>query len=104
MGGRGAEGEKALLLMRFHGPCWTLAYVLGRDAMSWYRLQQGLGRFSVVGTTVKTAAHLPQDLVAEEKQSWLGRQRLYMATTAGRDWLLGAAVALSASQADLTHA
>ena len=50
-------GEKALFFMRFHGPCWAIAYVFGRDAMYWYRLQQGLGRCSIVGTTVKAAAH-----------------------------------------------
>ena len=48
-----AEVEKAVFLMRFHVPCWALAHVFGRDAMYWYRLEQGLGRFSVVGTTVK---------------------------------------------------
>jgi hypothetical protein len=69
-----------------------------------YRLQHGLGRFRVVGTTVKTVAHFPQDLVAAAKHSWLGGQRVYIATTAGSDCLLGAAVSLSASQADLTHA
>jgi hypothetical protein len=32
----------------------TIAHVFGRDAMYWYRLEQGLGRFSLVGTTVKS--------------------------------------------------
>ena len=36
-----AAVEKGLLLMRFHVPCWVLAYVFGRDAMYWYRLGQG---------------------------------------------------------------
>ena len=57
-----AEVEKALLLMRFHVPCWALASVFGHDAMYWYRLEQSLGRFSVVGTTVKAPARLPHDL------------------------------------------
>ena len=30
-----AEVEKAVLLMRFHVPCWALARVCGRDAMFW---------------------------------------------------------------------
>lgn len=29
------------------------AYVFGRDDSYWYRLYQSLGRFSIVGTTVK---------------------------------------------------
>jgi hypothetical protein len=99
-----AEAEKALLLMRFHVPYWAIAYVFGRDAMYWYRLQQGLGRFSVVGTTVKTPARLPTDLVADEKHSWLDGERIYLATTAGEECILGASVAASASEAALTQA
>jgi hypothetical protein len=33
MSGRVEEAEKALFLMRFHVPCWAIAYVFGRDAM-----------------------------------------------------------------------
>jgi hypothetical protein len=104
MSGRGAEGDTALFLMRFHVPCWAIAQVFGRNAMYWYRLHQGLGRFSLVGTTVRTAHNLPQDLVADEKHSWLKGDRIYLATTAARDCLLGAAVAPTASQADLQAA
>ena len=32
---------------------WALARVFGRDPMYWYRLECALGRFSVVGTTVR---------------------------------------------------
>ena len=102
--GRVEEAEKALFLMRFHVPCWAIADVFGRHAMYWYRLQQGLGRFSLVGATVKTAEHFPKDLVADEKQSWLQGQRVSIATTAGRDCLLGASVSKSASQPDLKQA
>lgn len=104
MSGRVEEVENALFLLRFHVPYWALAYVFGRDAMYWYRLQQGLGRFSLVGTTVKTAQYLPQDLVADEKHSWLKGERIYIATTAGQDCILGASVSPSASQPDLTQA
>ena len=51
MTGRTHEVDNALFLMRFHVPCWAIAHVFGRDAMYWYRLEQGLGRFSIVGTT-----------------------------------------------------
>jgi hypothetical protein len=102
--GRVEAVDKALFLRRFHVPCWALAYVFGRDAMYGYRLQQGLGRFSIVGTTVKAAEPLPKDLVADEKQSWLKGQRVSSATTAGRDCILGASIAQSVSQPDLKHA
>jgi hypothetical protein len=96
--------DNALFLMRFHVPCWAIAQVFGRDAMYWYRLHQGVGRCNVVGTTVKTTAQLPQDLVADEKHSWLKGDRIDIATTAAHDCLLGAAVASTASQADLQTA
>ena len=53
---------------------------------------------------MKTAVHVPQDLVADEKQSWLQGQRVSIATTAGRDCILGASVAQSASPTDLKQA
>jgi hypothetical protein len=104
MSGRAAEVDKALFLMRFHVPCWAIAHVFGRDAMYGYRLEQGLGRFSVVGTTVKSPERLPKDLVADEKHSWLKGERVYIATTAAKDCILGASVAPSASQTDLEKA
>ncbi len=104
MRGRVAEVDHALFLLRFQVPCWAIAQVFGRDAMYWDRLPQGVGRFKVVGTTVKTTAPLPQDLVADEKHRWLKGDRIYIATTAAHDCLLGAAVAPTASQADLQTA
>ena len=96
--------DHALFLRRLHGPYWAIAHMFGRDAMYWYRLEQGLGRFSLVGTTVKSPEHLPKDLVADEKHSWLKGERVYIATTAAHDCILGASVAPSASQVDLEKA
>lgn len=104
MTGQTQDLDHALFLMRFHVPCWAIAHVFGRDAMYWYRLEHGLGRFSLVGTTVKSPERLPQDLVADEKHSWLKGERVYIATTAAQGCILGASVAPSASQADLEKA
>jgi len=104
MTGRTQDVDDALFLRRFHVPCWAIAHVFGRDAMYWYRLEQGLGRFSLVGTTVKRPEHLPKDLVADAKHSWLKGERVYIATTAAQDCILGASVAPSASQVDLEKA
>ena len=104
MSGRVDDVEKGLFLMRFHVPSWAMAHVFGRNAMYWYRLQNGLGRFSLVGTTVKTAECLPRDLVADEKHSWLKGNRVYIATTAGQECILGASVSQSAGQAGLKAA
>lgn len=54
-----AIADKALYL-REHGLAYEgIAYVLGRSEMHWYRLCQSLGRASIVGSTIKTAAVLP---------------------------------------------
>ena len=53
MTGRTQDVDQALFLRRLHVPCWAMAHVFGHDALYWYRLEQGLGRFSRVGTTVK---------------------------------------------------
>ena len=62
---RTADVEGPLFLRKFGVPFWALARVFGGDPMSWYRMECGLGRFSVVGTTVRTAT-LPEHLLADE--------------------------------------
>ena len=104
MTGRTQDVDDALFLRRFHVPGWASAHVCGRDAMSWYRLEQGLSRCSVVGTTVKHPERFPKDLVADEKHRWLQGERVSSASTAAQDGILGASVALSASQAALEKA
>ncbi len=102
--GRTEEVEKALFLMRFHVPCWAIAYVFGRNPMYWYRLEQGLGRFDIVGTTVKKAESLPEDVVADEKHSRRKGKKVYIATTAAGECILGASVAEAASEPALGKA
>ena len=104
MTGRTQDVDHASFLRRFHGPCWAIAHMFGRDAMYWYRLGQGLGRFSVVGTTVKSPERLPKDRVADEKHSLLKGKRVYIATTAAQDCIVWASVAPSASEVDLKKA
>jgi len=52
-------------------------YVFGRDDSYWYRLYQSLGRFSIVGTTVKDPASMPLHL-ADEKHSWRLGERVFI--------------------------
>jgi hypothetical protein len=104
MAGYAADVEKALFLRRFGVPFWGLSYVFGRDEMYWQRLVTQLGRYDLVGTTVKDAALLPDHLLADEKFTSLNGQRLFVATTVGEDVVLGVATSPSAQTADLTAA
>jgi hypothetical protein len=91
-----------LFLRRWGVPHWALAYVFGHDAQYWYRLENRLGRNSVVGTTVKDAAKLPKDLLADEKHTGFNGEKAYIATTVGNDCVLGASLTLGADEKSLT--
>ena len=71
--------------------------------MYWYRLECGLGRFSVVGTTVRQA-ELPEHLLADEHHQTLDGQKVYIATTVGGGCVLGAEPAATAGTDDLKAA
>lgn len=97
--------EKALFLRgEFGVPYWGLTHVFGHTDMYWERLELGLGRNSLVGTTVQQPDHLPQDLLADEKHTRLNGATVYVATTVGADCVLGASLALQADEPGLTDA
>lgn len=96
--------EKALFLRKFAVPFWALSYCYGKYSMYWYRMEVSLGRNALVGTTVKSADLLPQNLCADEKHTHLLGQKAYIASTAAEGCILGAAVTESAGQKDLEQA
>jgi hypothetical protein len=104
MTGYADDVEKALFLRRFGVPFWGLTYVFGRNDMYWQRLVAQLGRYDVVGTTVKDPALLPDHLLADEKFTSLNGERIFVATTVGADVMLGAATSLDVQTADLVAA
>lgn len=104
MCGETQTASLGLLLLRYNVPYWVVAFVLGRNAMYWYRLACSLGRFSLVGTTVKQPEKLPQHLLADEKHTRLCGQKAYVALTAGADCILGASLSESASEEALKTA
>jgi hypothetical protein len=91
-------------LRKFGVPYWGLSHVFGKDPMYWYRIVTGLGRNSVVGTTVRSAGALPDDLLADEKHLKLGGEKVYVATTVAKECCLGAEVACGAGTDELTEA
>jgi hypothetical protein len=101
---RTEEVEKALYLRQWGVPFAALAYVFGRDAMFWYRAWLSLGRPNLVGTTVKHAAHMPPDVVADEKITWLAGEEVVVPTTVGGGCVLGISVAAQADSDSLKAA
>ncbi len=102
MVGKTDEIEKPMYLRQFGVPFDALAYVFGRNPMYWYRIYLSLGRVSIVGTTIKDPQKLPQHLVADEKHSWLGKNRVYIPTTVAKGCFLGVSLTESASASALT--
>ena len=103
MTARAAEVEGPLFLRKFGVPFWALAHVFGHDPMFWYRLECGLGRFSVVGTTVRQA-ELPKHLLADEHHQPRDGQKTSIATTVADGCCLGAEPAEAAGTDDLKAA
>jgi hypothetical protein len=95
--------EGPLFLRKFGVPYWALAHVFGRDPMYWYRLETGLGRNCIVGTTVRRVA-LPEHLLADEHHQTRNGEKNYIATTVASGAVLGAAVAETAGTEELTAA
>ena len=93
--------DNALFLRKFDIPFWALAHVFGRNASFWYRLESHLGRFSIVGTTIKEPAKLPAHLVADERHTKIRGKKCYIPTTVAEGCILGVAVTEKADNADL---
>lgn len=53
------DAEKALFLSKFDVPAWGTARTSGKNGPYWYRMTSNLGRFSLVGTTVRDSRKLP---------------------------------------------
>jgi hypothetical protein len=85
---RTEDVEGGLWLRKFGVPFWALPRICGRDPMFWYRLECGLGRSSIVGTTVRRRP-LPQDLLADEHHQKRDGLKTYLATTVAKGCLLG---------------
>lgn len=103
MRGNTDDVEKALFLLRFSVPFWALAYVFGRNSMYWYRLFVHLGRYSLVGTTIKKPVDLPEHLLADEEHVYVKGSKQYIATTVANGCILGAETCKSASEESLTR-
>jgi len=98
------EVEKAIFMRKFNVPFWALSYVFGKDPMYWYRIEKSVGRNSIVGTTITNADDIPQHLGADEKNTRILGDKVYVATTVGNECILGASVAKDAGEQSLQDA
>jgi hypothetical protein len=98
-----ATAEKILFLQKW-APAWALAHAFEKDVMTIHRLTTHMGRYALVGTTVKQADNLPKDVGADEKHTTISGETVYVATTVAKQCFFGASVSAGAGQEDLTEA
>jgi len=98
------EVEKAIFMRKFNVPFWALSYVFGKDPMYWYRIEQSIGRNSIVGTTIRNPDDIPEHLGADEKHTRILGDKVYVATTVGNECILGTSVAKDAGTQSLQDA
>ncbi len=96
--------EHALFLRRYGVPYSALTHIWGHNDMNWYRIENSIGKNSIVGTTIKDPNKIPVDIIADEKHSRENKEKIYIATTIADNCVLGMSVAPSASTEDLTEA
>jgi len=98
------DAERVLFLRKYNVPFHALSYVLGRNAMKWFRISQNIGRNSIVSTTIKYTTDLPQHVVADEKHTWIKGEKAYIAITNANNCILGASIVKNADESELTKA
>ncbi|MCI5132879.1 MAG: hypothetical protein D3904_15515 [Candidatus Electrothrix sp. EH2] len=95
------DAEKVLFLSKFDIPAWGIARTSGKNGPYWYRMAGSLGRFSLVGTTVRYPTKLPLHIAADEKHTKIRGEKCYIPTTVGSGCILGAAVTKNAGNVAL---
>jgi hypothetical protein len=93
-----------ILFLRKWTPVWALAHAFHTDVMFIHRLTLQMGRYSIVGTTVKQPKALPNDVGADEKHTTISGEKVYAATTVGENCFLGGSISPGAGETDLTEA
>jgi hypothetical protein len=93
-----------IIFLSLWAPAWALARVFDKDVMTVYRLKTSVGRYNIVGTTVKSESLIPEDLVADEKHCSISGEKVYIATTVSKDCFLGVSISTSAGEEELTEA
>ncbi len=104
MTSRTSEVSNILKVRQWGVPFWMLAHLGGHDHMFWYRMYASMGRYSVVGTTIKQPSLLPEHLLVDEKHTRRKGNKVYVATTVASNCFLGAEIAQSAGKKALVEA
>jgi hypothetical protein len=73
----------------------------GENQEKWLNRLHQIGRFSIVGTSVKNGDLLPKDLTSDEKITFWNGQEVYGCITTGNNCILGADLSLTEDEQGL---
>ena len=104
MAGFAKDVAFGLLLLLYGVPLWLVAYGLGRDAMYWQRLFTHIGRFDLLGTTVRDVSKMPKDLSVDEKITFWRGKEVFACMTAGSNCILGMGLSQAENETSLGKA
>ncbi|MDZ7900625.1 MAG: hypothetical protein U5N85_21680 [Arcicella sp.] len=79
----------------------SIVTCFGDNQQKWLDRVNHLGRFSIVGTTVKSPNLLTESLTADEKITFLNGKEIYACVTVGEDCILGADLSLTEDEEGL---
>lgn len=90
LSGKTHECKQGLLLLLRGSSLDSVVECYGENQEKWLNRLQHLGRFSLVGTTVKDPNLLPKDLTSDEKITFWNGNEVYACITTGDNCILGA--------------
>ena len=98
--GKVADCREGLLLYLRGTSLDSIVTYFGDNQQKWLNRVNHLGRFSVVGTTIKSPNLIPPSLTADEKAvrrpiTFLNGKEVYACVTVGNDCMLGADLSLT---------
>lgn len=102
--GKVSECREGILLYLRGTSLDSIVACYGGNQQHWLDRVNHLGRFSIVGTSVKSAAVLADSLTADEKITFLNGKEVCACITVGGDCILGADLSLTEDQQGLSEA
>lgn len=99
--GKTTECKHGLLLLLRGTSLDSVVSCYGENQVKWLNRLHQLGRFSLVGTTIKDANLLPKDLTSDEKITFWNGKEVYACITTGNNCILGADISHTEDEAGL---
>ena len=99
--GKTSDCKHGLLLLSRGTSLDSVVSYYGENQVKWLNRLHHLGRFSLVGSSVKDTNLLPKDLTSDEKITFWNGKEIYVCITTGNNCILGADISHTEDEAGL---